>query len=103
MNTNYKVIGLTRLETKLESTAPEANTFTTRPSELLFTVRSQKKQRLLVYYKEPIETKHYIIMTMLKTSNAITYFSPVPEALTSSLVCFSGLFSSDSIVLKIKQ
>ena len=35
MNTNFKVIGLTRLEIKPESTAPEADALTTRPSELL--------------------------------------------------------------------
>ena len=36
MNTNFKVIGLTLLEIKLESTAPEADAFITRPSELLY-------------------------------------------------------------------
>ena len=35
MNTNFKVIGLTRLGIKLEFTAPEADAFATRPSELL--------------------------------------------------------------------
>ena len=35
MNTNFKVIGLTRLGIKLESVAPEADALTTRPSELL--------------------------------------------------------------------
>ena len=34
MNINFKVIGLTRLGIKLESTAPEAHALTTRPSEL---------------------------------------------------------------------
>ena len=33
MNTNFKVIGLTRLEIKPEPTAPEADALTTRPSE----------------------------------------------------------------------
>ena len=32
MNTNFKVIGLTRLGIKPESTAPEPDTLTTRPS-----------------------------------------------------------------------
>ena len=35
MNTNFKVIGLTRLGIKPKSTAPEADVYTTRPSELL--------------------------------------------------------------------
>ena len=35
MNTNFKVIGLTRLGIKAESTAPEADANTVRPYELL--------------------------------------------------------------------
>ena len=35
MNTSFKVIGLTRLEIKPESTAQQADALTTRPSELL--------------------------------------------------------------------
>ena len=35
MNTNFKVIGLTRLAIKPESRAPEADALTTWPSELL--------------------------------------------------------------------
>ena len=35
VNTNFKVIGLTQLKTKPESTAAEADTLTTRPSKLL--------------------------------------------------------------------
>ena len=35
MNTNFEVIGLTRLGIKPESTAPEADALTTRPSEML--------------------------------------------------------------------
>ena len=34
VNTYFKVIGLTRLWIKLKSTAPEADAFTTQPSEL---------------------------------------------------------------------
>ena len=34
VNTNFKVIGLTRLGIKPKSTASEADAFTTRPSEL---------------------------------------------------------------------
>ena len=35
MNTNFRVIGLTQLGIKAQSTAPEADAFTIRPSELL--------------------------------------------------------------------
>ena len=35
MNTNFKVIGLTRLGIKLKATAPKADALTPRPSELL--------------------------------------------------------------------
>ena len=35
MNTNFKVIGLTRLGIKPKSTAPEADALTTGPYELL--------------------------------------------------------------------
>ena len=35
MNTNFKIIGLTQLEIKPESTAPETDAITTQPSELL--------------------------------------------------------------------
>ena len=35
MNTNFKVIGLTRLEIKPKSTAPKVDALTTQPSELL--------------------------------------------------------------------
>ena len=35
VNSNFKVIGLTRLGIKPESTAHEADALTTRPSELL--------------------------------------------------------------------
>ena len=35
MNTNFQVIGLTRLGIKPNYTAPEADALTTRPSELL--------------------------------------------------------------------
>ena len=35
MNTNFKVIGLTRLGIKPKSAAPETDAITTRPSELL--------------------------------------------------------------------
>ena len=35
VNTNFKVIGLTRLGIKPKSTAPEVDALTTRPSELL--------------------------------------------------------------------
>ena len=41
MNTNFKVIGLTRLGIKPKSTAPEADPRTTRPSEL-FTPESKR-------------------------------------------------------------
>ena len=35
VNTNFKIIGLTRLGIKPKSTAPEADALTTRPSEQL--------------------------------------------------------------------
>ena len=35
MNTNFKVVGLTRLGIKTQSIAPKADTLTTRPSEQL--------------------------------------------------------------------
>ena len=41
MNTNFKVIDLTRLGIKPNSTGIEAGAFTTRPSELL---RNRNKQ-----------------------------------------------------------
>ena len=44
MNTNFKVIGLTRLGIKPESTAPEAEALITRPSKLL----NKRKLRLFV-------------------------------------------------------
>ena len=40
MNTNFKLIGLTRLGINPKSRAPEANALTTRPSELLQHLRS---------------------------------------------------------------
>ena len=36
VNTNFKVIGLTRLRMKPESTAPETDALTTRPSDRNF-------------------------------------------------------------------
>ena len=39
MNTNFKVIGLTRLRIKLKSTAPEADAFTTQPSKLFNNIK----------------------------------------------------------------
>ena len=43
MNTNFKVIGLTRLGIKPKATAPEADTLITRPSALLNTIFVKKK------------------------------------------------------------
>ena len=40
MNTNFKVKSLTRLGIKPESTPPEADALTTRPSDLLFSLAS---------------------------------------------------------------
>ena len=42
MNTNIKVIGLTRIGIKPESTAPEADALTTRPSELFSHIVNMK-------------------------------------------------------------
>ena len=51
MNTNFKVIGLTRLGIKPKSTTPEADALTIRPSELLgFDMKfSIKKDYILEY------------------------------------------------------
>ena len=40
MNTNFKIIGLTQLGIKPESTAPDADALTTWPSELLSGARA---------------------------------------------------------------
>ena len=40
MNTNFKVIGLTRLGIESKSTAPEADALTTQPSELFSLAKS---------------------------------------------------------------
>ena len=45
--TNFEVIGLARLEIKLEFTVPEVDTFTTWPSELL---KLQRWTLLLVLF-----------------------------------------------------
>ena len=42
MNTNFQVIGLTRLGIKPESTAQETDALTTRPSELYFFAFAKK-------------------------------------------------------------
>ena len=39
VNTNFKVIGLTRLRIKPKSTVPEADALTARPSKLLNSIR----------------------------------------------------------------
>ena len=44
MNTYVKVIGLTRLGVKPESTAPEADALTTRLSELMVSSMMHEKQ-----------------------------------------------------------
>ena len=38
MNTNFKVIGLTQLGIKPESTVPKADALTTWPSELFYSI-----------------------------------------------------------------
>ena len=43
MNTNFKVIGLTRLRIESGSTAPKADALTTRPSELCYVFTGIKK------------------------------------------------------------
>ena len=45
MNTNFKVIDLTRLEIKRKSTAQETDALATRPSELFKKVRFSQKNR----------------------------------------------------------
>ena len=48
MNSNFKVIGLTRLGIKPESTALEANALTTRPSELF---KSTKREKVFLFLR----------------------------------------------------
>ena len=52
MNINFKVIGLTRLGIKPESTAPEVDALTTRPSELYFLISTVSKKNLTVLMKK---------------------------------------------------
>ena len=53
MNTNFKVIGLTRLGIKTGSTAPGSDTLATRPSEQLI-----QKQGLFVNYEKENSKRH---------------------------------------------
>ena len=50
MNTNFKVTGLTRLGMKPESTAPEADALTTRPSEPFKRLKKTKKNKATIKY-----------------------------------------------------
>ena len=54
MNTDFKVIGLTRLGIIPESTAPEAEALITRPSELFNLVNGQLRSELAIPYMSPI-------------------------------------------------
>ena len=60
MNTNFKVIGLTRLGMKLESTAPETDALTTRPSELL-------KEYMHLRLGTCVDVKSYLILVWFET------------------------------------
>ena len=50
MNTYVKVVGLTRLGIKPESTAPEAGALTNRLSELMVSSMMHEKQMALVTF-----------------------------------------------------
>ena len=50
MNIKFKVVDLTRLKIIPESTAPEANALTTRPSELPYTISQFARQK--AYFAE---------------------------------------------------
>ena len=64
MNTNFKVIGLTQLGIKPESTAPEADALTTQPSELLcrvyiattFTILRNREQSITIFHQKIFAT-----------------------------------------------
>ena len=60
MNTNFKVIGLTRLGMKLESTAPETDALTTRPSELL-------KEYMHLRLGTCVDVKSYLTLVWFET------------------------------------
>ena len=62
MNANFKVIGLSRLGIKPESTAPDANALTTWPSELLSGAHA---------FTVIVSLKHYFGLLFM----AICYFS----------------------------
>ena len=58
MNTNFKVIGLTRLGIKPESRAPEVDGLTIRPSELLSSVRFATARNLTRYLASMTPVRH---------------------------------------------
>ena len=61
VNTNFKVIGLTRLGIKPKSTAPGADAHTTRPSELL-NKKQEKRGENLLFWK----SHSYVDLDLLK-------------------------------------
>ena len=61
VNTNFKVIGLTRLGIKPESTGPEADAFTTRPSELLCTGYYHIADELAVKFQNCMQLEEELI------------------------------------------
>ena len=76
MNTNFKVIGLTRLGIKLKSTAPEADARTNRPSELSITEMTvlQPQLKNLFYLELNMCGSIYFICHLLRTPDAVTHF-----------------------------
>ena len=65
MNTNFKVIGLTRLGIKPKSTDPEADALTTPPSEL-YVLNScvrffNRKYKMLSHHKDNKNSKTAVV------------------------------------------
>ena len=67
--TNFKVISLTRLGTKLESTAPEADALTTGPSELLIYVIRCPKIASFLGIPKPFEEFDDIALLLSATKH----------------------------------
>ena len=75
MNTNFKVISLTRLGIKPESVAPEADAFTTRPSELRFHLDVIKGIDVVANYeKTTIKYFNKVMQQQNNSRSRIIYF-----------------------------
>ena len=76
MNTNFKVIGLTRLGIKLKFAAPEANALVTRPSELLMPAMPTS-----LHLSSLLETKTKKQIRLSNVMGAIAFsYEPNPAA-----------------------